>query len=150
MLFEDLRSPETGKLLKRPDPQSNAGSCSVMAYLSENNANYYVGVALAKLKVVYGPIDLEKIGTYPSPHSKLEQLLIYNPTDRVEQLLKMQNKITRALSTKKYVHHNDPIVFRELIEQYADSSNETTDLAYWPLVKRITLKGPWEGTKVSF
>lgn len=27
---------------------------------------------------------------------------------------------------------------------YADSSNQKTDLAFWPLVKRICMKGEWE------
>lgn len=37
--------------------------------------------------------------------------------------------------------------FRRKIEVYADSSNQKTDIAYWPLVKRIRMKGPWEVLK---
>ncbi len=48
------------------------------------------------------------------------------------------------LGSVKELRGDDPHAFRKMIEVYADSSNERADLAYWPLVKRICLKGPWD------
>ncbi len=41
------------------------------------------------------------------------------------------------------VENDDPLEFRNEIEEYADSNNESADIAYWPLVKKIKLSGPW-------
>lgn len=50
----------------------------------------------------------------------------------------------RMLGTIQTVRGNNPSEFRKMIEVYADSSNEREELAFWPLVKRISLKGPWD------
>lgn len=119
VLFHDLQG-ENGKIVQRvtlfhhsllelqPDPKSQAG------------------VALAKLKIVYGA-DL-----------KVESL---------QQLKRINNRITRALGTQQKIERDDPDQFRRAIERYADSNNVATDLAYWPIVKKITIQGPWDALR---
>eukprot|EP01114_Cavostelium_apophysatum_P012584 TRINITY_DN2852_c0_g1_i1.p1 TRINITY_DN2852_c0_g1~~TRINITY_DN2852_c0_g1_i1.p1 ORF type:complete len:1432 (-),score=454.04 TRINITY_DN2852_c0_g1_i1:258-4553(-) len=106
ILFTDLKTEE-GKIIKKPDPKSDAG------------------VALSKIKVVYGSIDFKVIKS-------------------ADDLRRRGNEITRCLGTTKIITESDPHKLRKEIEKYADSANKITDLAHWPLVKRICLKGPWE------
>jgi hypothetical protein len=110
-LYTDCISPETGKFLVRPDPESQAG------------------ISLAKIKLVYG-YDI-KFDEFPTANS----------------LLRLRNSVTRNLGQIVRLEATKPAQFRRQIEKYADSTNNTADVSYWPLVKRIAIMGPWEVLK---
>eukprot|EP01122_Echinamoeba_exundans_P016614 TRINITY_DN8479_c0_g1_i1.p1 TRINITY_DN8479_c0_g1~~TRINITY_DN8479_c0_g1_i1.p1 ORF type:complete len:1374 (+),score=380.54 TRINITY_DN8479_c0_g1_i1:97-4218(+) len=110
-LYTDCISPETGKFLQRPDPESQAG------------------ISLAKIKLVYG-YDI-KFDDFPTADS----------------LLRLRNSVTRNLGQIVRLEATKPAQFRRQIEKYADSTNNTAELSYWPLVKRISIMGPWEVLK---
>ncbi len=103
ILISDMKA-EDGRLIKKPDPRSQAG------------------IALAKIKVVYGNVTVEQIPA----------------------LKHVNNHITRALGSTQVIKENQPRKFKKAIEKYADSNNNVIEQAYWPLVKRISLRGPWE------
>lgn len=65
----------------------------------------------------------------------------------LNSLLNSRNRIVQALGTTKRISLNNSEDFRKAIEKYADSTNTKTELAYWPIVKRICIKGPWECLK---
>lgn len=104
-LFDDLHD-EYGNVIKRPSADSQAG------------------IALAKMRVVYGA------------HTVAKPELLGN----VDKLLEKQTTITKALGTIKHIRETNAKLFRKKIELYADSTNSTTEMAFWPIVKRICLK----------
>jgi hypothetical protein len=55
----------------------------------------------------------------------------------LEALRRYENRITRALGTTQLIRENRPQRFREQIETFADSANTTTEMAFWPIVKKV-------------
>jgi energy-coupling factor transporter ATP-binding protein EcfA2 len=124
-LFEDLTQQDGRAVLGVSDP----------------NAHNYV--SFCRLYAVYGDAYTHsRIADVDGPRGPDGRVRYINPTvDELRAKLRRERRITGALGTVRHMASDDARSFRRMVEAYVDSSNEASAMSFWPLVRRVRMRG---------
>jgi hypothetical protein len=88
------------------------------------DADSPAGIAMAKVRLVYGVQSIATVGDF-------------------HDVVRRGSMVTRALGKVIEFEGHSAVSFRKQLEQYADSSDQSYDVSFWPVVKRIKIFGRW-------
>jgi energy-coupling factor transporter ATP-binding protein EcfA2 len=133
-LFEDLTQQDGRAVLGVSDP----------------NAHNYV--SFCRLYAVYGDAYTHsRIADANGPRGPDGRVRYINPTvGELRAKLARERRITGALGTVRHMAADDARSFRRMVEAYVDSSNEASAMSFWPLVRRVRMRGrKWDLLKTG-
>ncbi len=133
-LFEDLTQQDGRAVLGVSDP----------------NAHNYV--SFCRLYAVYGDAYTHsRIADANGPRGPDGRMRYINPTvGELRAKLARERRITGALGTVRHMAADDARSFRRMVEAYVDSSNEASAMSFWPLVRRVRMRGrKWDLLKTG-
>ena len=115
-------------------------------FMSESEWNKELDICFGDLQMQSGKIMARRPQAQGPAQQSWERLrAVYGRVCSTrEETVGQRGRIAQALGTTRSLHAATAESIRRKIERYVDSRNSADTQAFWPIVKRVRCRGPWD------